>query len=251
MQRLAIVLCVWPLSMLIGCSPHFMPMEDYGIVFDLDVRGGVNSSTYQGFICTPDESACGRRKVNADLYDPDILIIDYDGDERDQAFIPTGAQTELIEAGLFGDAGTSVGQDSFRGFFMNDLDFVAMDLPPFVQISMPTDGAELSRSSLGSVRVEWAQSNQKLPMQWNFFALDNEMELLPCDMLAWGNFAGDGEDTGFLEIPLDVFPSDLPPEGCEVAIRVMRVKSYDLPAGVKNGHIRTNVIDGVIFRIMP
>lgn len=251
MRRLANLLFVCPLCTIIGCSGTFMPMGDFFVSFDFNMPADYRSADFKTYICMPDQSVCGRRRVDEDEYDLDILTIDYGGDEQEIDFVPSGSGNTQIEAGLFNGVGAAIGEDAFRGFAVNDLPFVDIDIPPRFQITQPPPNGELSLASITSVRVEWSPANQGFPMQWKLFPLDNELEVLPCDALTWGSFAGDGDDTGFLEIPLDVFPSDLPPEGCQVAMRVSRIKSFGLPEGVKNGYIHSTVIDGIVFRVMP
>ena len=251
MRPLRTLLAVLPLSTTIGCANHFMPMEDYSVAFDFLMASDVEEARYRAYICMPDGSVCGRRRMDSEDYDPDYFAIDYGGEELEDAFQPSGAGNEWIEAGNFPGEGAKAGPDAFQGFWMNDLPFVPMDVPPTFQVSAPALHEELNRSSMNKVRVEWTPSNQGFPMQWKLFPVDNEIELKPCDMLAWGSFKGEGEDTGFVDIPMDIFPSDLPPDGCEVAVRLLRIKSFDLPEGVKNGYIHSIMVDGVIFRMMP
>lgn len=251
MHRLPALPFVLPLCTLIGCTGDFMPMGDYVFVFELDMPADTIDSIYQAFICEPDESFCGRRKVDTELYEPDRLITHYAGDEYDEPFVATGWQNKRIEAGYFWGLGAKVGPDKLTGFYMNDLPFVSLDIPPRFQITEPSSSTELSRASLSSIRIEWSPSGQGFPMRWKFFPADNDIAVKPCDMLAWGSFEGEGEDLGFLDIPIDIVPIDLPPEGCKVAIRVSRVKSFDLPEGIQHGFIHSSIIDGMVFKVLP
>lgn len=251
MRRFALLVAVLPLSTIIGCSSNFMPMGDFVVAYDLIMPADIEFASIRAYVCTADESACGRRKINTELYDPDLLVYDYGGTEREMIFEPSGAGNEQIEAGSFPGTTAKVGEDDLRGFQVNDFPFISLDIPPRFQVSAPAQHATLERSASSSVRVEWTSFGKGFPMQWKLIPVDNEIESSPCEMLSWGSFKGEGEDLGFVDIPIDIFPSDLPSEGCEVAVRISRVKSFDLPTGIANGYIHSTVVDGVIFRMIP
>lgn len=234
-----------------GCSATYMPIEDEFVVSDYFRPSDMAFGSYWALICMPDQSMCGRRKVNPDLYDPDAVTIDYDGYEIEADFESTGAGNEWIEGGAFHGLGPMIGPDALRSVRFNDYDEVPVDAPPRPQVVTPAENAELHRSELSSLRVEWLPASTGFQAQWKVFPLDNEVEELPCDKLSWGSFEGEGIDSGNVDVPMDVIPVDLPPEGCLMAVRVSYYKSFGLPSGINHGSIRTTLIDGVVFRIKP
>lgn len=250
MRLLGLILSVLPVGMTIGCGTQFMPMGDHYAVFDLNMPADFESAGVRAFICAPDKSVCGRRRGDEDHHF-DILFADYNGYDIESSLQSTGSERAGIEAGAFRAEGVGVGPNDLRSIWFNDLPPIPIDIPPRFQISSPLKNAEISRLAQETIRVEWSPSGKGFPMSWKLFPVDNEAELLPCDMLNWQSFEGEGEDTGFVDIPIDVFPSDLPPEGCPMAFRVSRIKSFDLPEGIAHGDIRSRVTDGVFFRMIP
>lgn len=251
MKRLGIILYLCSLNTIIGCSNHFMPMEDYFVAFELNMPATSPRSVIQGALCLPDRSVCGRRKVDMDLYDPDDVTIDYEDSNYPNGFLSSGYSDEQMEAGVFWNDALELGPETLHGVRFNDLPSVFLDIAPRFHLSAPAKDTEFSLASLSNVRVEWEPKNEDFPVQWKLFPVDNEAEDLSCDTLAWASFEGEGDDAGFLDIPVGVFPPNLPLEGCLVAIRIARIKSFGLPDGAVNGQIRSRVTDGVIFRIVP
>lgn len=250
MRRFSIWLLVLSSGTTIGCSDNFMSLENRFAVFDFNMPADLELGTMQAFVCAPDKSVCGRRRGDDD-HDPDTLVVTYEGLTVDALFEATGSGTDEIEAGAFIGEAMMVGPEDFETFHFNDLPDVTMVIPPRFQLSAPPADAELSRSSLNSLRIEWSNSTPGFPIDWKIFPVDNELELLPCDMLNWESIRGLVIDTGFVDIPMTMFPSDIPPEGCPMALRVARIQSFGLPEGIERGEFRSRVTDGVFFRLMP
>lgn len=227
-----------------------MPLGDDRLFVNFAVpslRGGVD---FQISICAPDASVCGRRVVDPDIYDSDICYSEYEGSDLEMVFTPSHYSNDHIEAGAFMQNGEFT-PEGYHRLRCNDLPYVTGYAPPNVKITAPAPDAALSRSSGDKIRLEWSPSASGLPMKWELFPVDNELELLPCDMLSWEHFEDQGEDLGFAEIPMDIIPSDLPPEGCELILTVSRRKVIEPPLGLENSIIRSTAIDGIVLRVVP
>lgn len=237
---------------MMGCSNNFMPITDEHFLLLGDVPSGLGTSIFKAVVCSADGSACGKRKTNPDLYDEDILRDEYNGSLYEFVFEPAGGQTDTIVLGYMGYAIAPLEEGGYRDFYLNDYPRIRVDTPPVFEISSPAPNIQVSRSLQSEgIRIEWSPSHYDFPMSWKLLPIDNELEERPCDKLSWGRFEGEGEDTGVSIIPLDVIPEDLPPQGCEVSFSLARTKKFDLPAGIEHGRIENNVLDGVIFKIVP
>lgn len=237
---------------MVGCSNNFMPLTDERFILRGYEMVPPGMPLYKGMICAPDGSACGRRIVNEDLYDLDVVNFEYQGTVREVPFGGLGGQTDTIEIGYLSYVEMPPEIGHVDAFFLNDYPRIPFELAPAFQIFSPEPEGQVSLSLQSEgIRIEWTPGQSGFPMSWKFIHIDNEVEELPCDLLSWGQFEGEGEDTGVMTIPLDVIPPDLPPQGCEVSVSIARVKTIDLPAGVEHGRIESNRLDGVNFRIVP
>lgn len=252
-RRRAAVLASAGLGVLMtGCTEHYMPLGDDQFVLNFTIPSRIPLGKYYAMICEPDGSLCGRRKVDPELYDPDQVRTEYNGTLYENHFEVGDEDTVRIQPGNFVVAGIEFSETrSGTEVVLNDFPPLYLDIPPRLVLTSPMQKQEISRSSANSIRVEWTPMSAEYPVRWKFFPLNNEPEELPCDTLAWGAFEGEGEDKGFVEIPMDVVPSDLPPEGCYVVATVGRIRNLSLPEGISNGFARSTVLDGVLFRVLP
>lgn len=233
----------------LGCAASYMPLGDDRLFANF-VKGSQTTGVDLNIsLCMPDASVCGIRKVDAELYDPDLCWTEYLSDDYELRFIPSHYSNDHIEAGVF-LATNSLTPEGIMRNRCNDLPYISIDIPPDVVISAPAPDAVLSRASSDKIRVEWSPT-ASFPMTWKLFPANNELDILPCDMLSWEPFEGHGEDLGFAEIPMDIIPADLPPEGCEVILVASRLKEIEPPSGLENSIIRSISVDGVVLRLIP
>lgn len=228
-----------------------MPFTDEQFVLQYVASSNFNRATYKAMVCMPDGSVCGRRKVDEEVYDPDVLCYEDDGSTWPSTYFPSNQGNSRIEVGYLGFE--IIDPDGpIQEFYFNDYEPIRVDRPPAFQVQVPEQNSQLSLSEQSApIRLEWSPADKSIPISWKLLALDNEAEEKPCDLLSWGAFEGQGEDMGFLDIPLDIFPSDLPPEGCDMSISLRRTKFFDLPAGIQNGFIQSSRVDGILFKILP
>lgn len=245
------------LAVLAGCAPNYLPIGDHKAFMDYYLPFGGNEAMVQALLCTPDESFCGRRKINSDEYDPDQFLSQGAADIEDDfegwplGFVPAGAESSTMQAGVFEiiDLATPPGE-SVR-FIFNDLDYAEVRIPPVIEIIDPPFLSERSLMAETTLKVLWKSPKPDFPLHWEFFRLDNDPEEQACDLLVWEHLRGDAEDTGSIEIPLDSVPKDLPAEGCEAAFVMRRQSVGVLPPVLPGGHVRAAAVSGVIIRFLP
>ncbi len=229
-----------------------MPFTDEQFILQYVTPSNRDRALYKAMACMPDGSVCGWRKVNEDNYDPDVLCYEDDGSRWLTDTVTTEVGNDRIQVGYMGFGKLALNESGVREFYLNDFEPIRVDSPPVFQVTAPEQESQLRLSEqVASIRLEWSPTDNRFPMEWKLFAMDNEVEERPCDLLSWGAFEGEGEDFGFLDIPLDIFPSDLPPEGCDMSIGLSRTKTIDLPVGIQNGFIQSSRIDGIIFKVLP
>lgn len=227
-----------------------MPLGDDLLVIHYVLPRKRTDIDYHIMICMPDASVCGRRKVDPDLYDPDLCQSEYDGQQVELEFTPTHFSNHRIEAGAFSSNGPP-GSDGIKRSGCNDLPYVDMTIPPAIEIVSPAPDTSISRAAQSNIRAEWSPPAKSFPIHWKLIPVDNEVEELPCDQLSWQRFEGDGDDTGFVDIPTNILPNDLPPEGCEVILTVARIQMIDPPEGIANALLKSTAVDGLILRVLP
>lgn len=252
-QEPAILLALMSIGgSILGCAEHFMPLGDDRFMLQFVMPARDKDGGLQAMVCPPEGGPCGRRNAEAEGYDPDVLRFEVESRAFDTQFSVGGKGNGRIEPGIFRVSGIDVDPKSPANiYYFNDFSGLVLDIPPRFQITFPTDEQPLKRSSTEGLRVEWAPMSPAFPIHWRFFPVNNEPEdLLPCDTLSWGTFEGEGEDLGVLEIPPDVIPSDLPPQGCLVAFSVDRSMALELPEGM-HGLANSTVLNGVVFRVTP
>lgn len=227
-----------------------MPLGEDQLLIRTVSTHHTSGSVFQILFCQPDISVCGRRETDSDRYEEDSCWGDVDGSDVDIRFKPTGFSNGRIEAGTFASS-DFFDDDGYERIRCNDLPYALIDRPADFLITAPTPDLGIQRSAQSNIRVEWSPGGTEFPMRWKLIPLDDELELLPCDMLPWESFEQQGPDMGFGEIPMDIIPANLPPEGCEVILTVSRTKDIALPEGISQGSITSSVIDGLVFRILP
>lgn len=250
--------CIMPIftmAMLAGCAANYAPIGENKVFVDSYFLMDSSLGSGQALLCSPDEQVCGRRE--ADGYDPDEFIMYTDDDIKQ----------DLMELSYLWQAGKTRERDMQTGRFemigilaeagdtirtrLNDLSFAEVTVPPRFRILEPTYDAQLSRKLADVLSVTWEPSSQGFPLYWKLFLADKESEEMPCDLLGWKAMEGEAEDTGNLQISLQGMPEDLPPEGCE-AVLVLRLRNEGtLPPEYPSGYVRSEMLDGVVFRLMP
>lgn len=241
---------------LLGCDHPFMPLGDY------EVRMHVNVSTVDGgwpgaftMVCAPNSNICGARNVDIDSYESDRFVgYTKSGDSPigfDEFIGPKAQQIGMIRTGQYVGLILEPPRDRQTvDIVFNDLPASRVTLPPFFEIHSPTLNQQIRKSEAPSVRVEWEPFGQEFPVIWRRILIYNGLGNDPCDALDWPILEGEEEDDGSLEIPTEAFPSNLPAEGCDVAIIVQKRTFGTLGAGLQ-GYIQSNSQDGAKFRLLP
>lgn len=236
----------------------FMPLGDEQIHIRADMtRQDTDSIGITAWVCTADLSVCGARVVDRKVNQPDYIVPNkQEGTQYGLDFFPaTGPYAKSIgniKAGvLLGSYYHPAGEGTSVDVFFNNLAPSTTIMPPFLKLQAPAFDEKISRSTAASVRVEWEPSGKDFPIFWHRVSNYAAHGTRPCDALTWPKSEGETVDeAGFFDLPLDAFPTELPAEGCEVAIVVERRHVGTLGKGM-SGYIHGNAVDGVKFLLMP
>lgn len=249
------IVAISSLTMLIGCSPNYLPIGDHKVFIDAYFPLDEPEGTTQALFCTEDESVCGRREEEG--YDPDEFVLYTDDDiANDLDPFPyfwkkAKAQQGNMQAGRFEIGGVVANTGDILRTSLNDLAWAEVKVPSRFSIITPDYFSEPSRKQAQTLDVTWEPSNQGFPMIWDLFLADLEPEETTCDLLGWKGAKGEVEDTGSLQIPLDGLPSEIPAEGCD-AVLILRLRNEGtLPPEFPRGYVRSETLRGVVFRFMP
>lgn len=252
------IVCIALCTVLAGCSPSFLPIGDHKVFINFYLGSHDNVGSAQAMLCTADETFCGRREEEG--YEPDLfynlshgLNDRYDEDylELPLGWVPATAKKGNMSAGWFGMLEIPSEPGDITRVRLNDSTYAEAVVPPYFNIIEPPFESQHHRGSKSALHVMWQPSSQGFPVHWELFPVDNEPEVLPCDMLDWGIIEGDMDDTGVLDIPLDAMPMNLPEEGCNMILTVRLRSEGTLPPELPSGYVRSEVIDGVILRFLP
>lgn len=236
----------------------YLPLGDEQIHIRADMH--YQSTSLVGitaWVCTADLSVCGAREVDRKVNKPDYIVPNkQEGTQDGLSFFPdSGPYAKSIgnvRAGVLLGALNHTPQEGMTvDVFFNDFAPSTTVMPPFLKLQAPAFDEKISRSTAASVRVEWEPSGKDFPIVWHRVSNYAAHGTRPCDALTWPKSEGETvDDAGFFDIPLDAFPTELPAEGCEVAIMVERRHIGTLGEGM-SGYIHGNAVDGIKFLLMP
>lgn len=235
----------------IGCSPNYMPLGDARVIVEHWIPPDERGAFLRGMICTPDETICGRRKVNEDEHDPDFFTGVYYDEDVELLFIASNLQASGFEGGYFRADDIIMLPDGTQRIHLNDLPPIQLTLAPLHQMTAPSEQDRFSRTNDKHIVLQWEPANLGTAMKWELHPLDSELEELPCDGLDWGIYEGEVEDTGQAEISLSELPANLAAEGCDMVLILKRTVAMPLPEGISNGLVTSTSIDGSEIWITP
>lgn len=237
--------------LIMGCSPNYMPLGDARIIGEHWAPSNESAGFMWTMICTPDESICGRRNVDDDEYDPDVVTDVFYDEDVELPFRSSNFEASDFEGGFFESHGTLMLSDGTQRIHVNNLPPIRLEMPQQHQITAPLDEDRFSRTIDKHILLQWEPANTGLPMKWELHPLDSELEELPCDGLDWGIYEGEVEDTGQAEISLSDLPANLAAEGCDMVLILKRTAVMPLPEGISNGLVTSTIIDGSEIWITP
>lgn len=245
-------------AVLAGCSPNYLPIGDHKVFMDFyRPNNSKNRGAGEALLCTSDEQVCGRRKVDQEEYDLDLFFLEHDAfdgsgtDTTPLGFDASYRETEDMYIGSFQILIVPSATEGIIRFQFNDSDFAEAQVPPEIQITDPPFSSDHQLVPGESLRVTWKSPAPEFPMRWHFVYMDDSADEDACDMLPWTNLEGVADDVGFLDIPLDGIPMDLPPEGCEMGVFLNRRNEGSLPPDLPGGYIRATATAGAIIRMLP
>lgn len=232
-----------------GCVNPFMPLGDYKVFIELqehyqDDKGYLALAR----VCDSVPDECGMRKLDEDEYEPDVFQAGSRADIYPLKFWPFYGETPNIQVG---DYAGGVDWEDVLPFRLNGTEVGEVSLPPTFALTSPTHEQVFHRGTDLSIPFIWNGGGTEFPMHWRPLLVYNGLGDDPCDALDWAPVSGDEEDDGAFDLPMDIFPENIPPEGCEVAIMLERFKEGTLTGDVAGGIARGSAVDGMWIRLMP
>lgn len=255
---------------LLGCASEnvedrpFRPVDNYLVAMDVDgfnavaVRDGVEyHASARACIATPDNVDCGARVNTTAEFRADHFAAELSGTRKDMTCYGYAGDTaasgvqSLICSALFDKVETD---QEFR-VIVNEFENSVVKMPPMPVATSPSENGVVSVSSGEGIEVSWEPSGTGDDMSWElvYHETGDRKYYKACysGKQLGKDIGGVMEDTGSLLIKSEELPTDLPPDGCPVAVVLVRRRLGTTDPRIPHGYINGRQTYGLFMTLKP